>query len=258
MANDIMYGPALKLERAEHHIRDVEAIFKREIARSAQALRRPSRNRRRQIDFVPAMDKKTATIIGDAVHNLRVSLDHAYWIAVERNGGEFHRTVKFPFGGDRTSVSGSLKGQSAKHKPAQEVIDYILDEVEPFPGGKLELYDLHVLDITDKHQILLPARASITFSEEHPLVIRNAHGEVELTLSTKPGGGETTIILQNENGFLFSFGNGAWPDYKGNLQTAISVLFGEGPMANRPIAPTLRSLMQNTTDVVKALGTLVS
>lgn len=92
---------------------------------------------------------------------------HAYCILVQANGHTINRYTMFPFGKDRNSVAGSISGQMAAcHGPSGKVRDIILDEIQPFDGGNGErLYGLHKLDITDKHEVLIPTTTKISLNK---------------------------------------------------------------------------------------------
>jgi len=84
-----MRGPLLKIERADHHISQLEEAFARYVEANVEAMKgelNPDRGKwKARLGL--AIPDVTALIIGDVIHNLRVSLDHAYWIMVENNGG---------------------------------------------------------------------------------------------------------------------------------------------------------------------------
>lgn len=78
MAIDL-YGPNLKLSRAEHHISELETIFRRYVNAHLRAGRAQKDGHRGKgpVVFGAQMPKHVPTVLGDAIHNLRVSLDHA-------------------------------------------------------------------------------------------------------------------------------------------------------------------------------------
>ena len=246
-----MYGPLLKVERANYHMTELEAILRRYIRANAKAMRGKINNRTKEylpVKFVTQLPEHTPTVIGDIVHNLRVSLDHAYWIMVEANGGNFCKHVKFPFGGDRKSIEGSINGQTKTSFPKKEVLDYILTDLQPFEGGALNLYDLHRLDITDKHKLLLPTYREFRFEAGQTLYFRNGGA---LTGES----GAASLIMSNPAEAMFA---GRGPiKYTGNVQKAIKVLFGEGEMENRPVLETLRTLSRNIASSIDALEAFI-
>lgn len=157
----------LKVERADHHISDLETQFSsfkdsnpysldvRDDPKSGQTFV--------HIVFNETIPVNWALIIGDAIHNLHSALDHMTWEAiVEIDGGKQHRNVKFPFGNEPGSVESSCNGIET---PSQSVKD-MFKAFEAFPGGKGDsLYALHNLDIADKHKILVPIIRAANVSE---------------------------------------------------------------------------------------------
>jgi len=249
--NRPMYGPLLKVKRANYHMIELEAILRRYIRANAKAMRGKINKSTKEylpVDFVTQLPEHTPTVIGDIVHNLRVSLDHAYWILVEANGGEFSNRVKFHFGSDRPSVEGSINGQAKSTLPHQDVIDFIINDMQPYRGGALHLYDLHRLDITDKHHLLLPTNREFRFE-----------AGAKISFAGSPGGiiGEdgARLILSNPSEAMFA---GYGPiKYTGNIQKAIIVLFGEGSLHNRPVLETLCTLSKNITSSIEALEAFI-
>ena len=94
-------GPALKLERAKHHIEDfiaqAEAFYK--AARTRFYIQDDPKTRQRAlcIDIDPTVPKHFALIIGDAIHNLRSALDHLTWDIVRPFSAPRPGDVQFPF-----------------------------------------------------------------------------------------------------------------------------------------------------------------
>lgn len=154
------YGPLLKVERAKHHVRDLETIFGRYVSDNVKRLAPERKHRllkRGQVARPATFPKHTPTVLGDALHNLRASLDHAYCILIEHNGGTADDYARFPFYQKRSELEGSINGQKKAGKsPSEAICAAIVDEMQPYDGGKLGLYGLHRLDITDKHLVLIP------------------------------------------------------------------------------------------------------
>jgi hypothetical protein len=160
------HGPNLKVERAGHHIDQLEGLFGQFVRENMKRLR-PERKYRALIagqkNGPSTFPKHTPTVLGDALHNLRVALDHAYHLVAEANGATFDEWRRFPFGRDRKSLEGSINGHKQKGTtPSDKVIAAILDKIQPYEAGNLGLYGLHQLDITDKHIILIPTLSQMT------------------------------------------------------------------------------------------------
>jgi len=96
---------------------------------------------------------------GDAIHNLRSALDIAVIDAVRLNKKNT-KNVRFPFANSKETLSKQLKESYIK-KAGADVANFI-KQVRPYPGGNDGLYELHILDIVDKHRMLVPTASSST------------------------------------------------------------------------------------------------
>lgn len=168
-------GPRLKAERAEHHIRNLDQIFRHFIHANTRRLVRKNKNNPREAR-VTDLPRHTKTVLGDAVHNLRASLDHAYCELIRANGGTPHSQSYFPFGKDASAAKGSVNGhKQLGATPSDKVIAAIFNDIQPFEGGEGNLYGLHLLDRTDKHSGLIPA---VRMMRAEHAVVRDETGRV--------------------------------------------------------------------------------
>ncbi|HEY1225510.1 MAG TPA: hypothetical protein VGE54_09805 [Brevundimonas sp.] len=243
------YGPRLKLDRAKHHIDELETIFRRYVIDN---MRRSRPKKKRDGREVPSrrlgskLPEHVPTILGDAIHNLRVALDHGYTILVEANGGTPTDYTRFMFGKDRKSLKGSMEGAIADRIP-DELITRLLDEIEPYEGGKLSLWELHRLDITDKHSVLLPAKRALHIDQ---LDITDQDG--------RPTGGRIkgiSLVMDNPqaSGAFVAVGGNMGLKLKGDPHSAFDILFGPGPLEDKSILSTLRSLHTNVSTALDVL-----
>jgi hypothetical protein len=155
---DKLIGVRAKIERAKEHVHNLEA--------AVQAFRDSNPYGFRIEDDLKTGDKihrihiqsqtpdSFALLIGDAVHNLRAALDYLAWQLVIANG----QTPKAGSNGTQFPIY----NPSPKTKTHQGVIQGIspgaqkvLDSLKPYRGGNDDLWNLHQLDISDKHKLLL-------------------------------------------------------------------------------------------------------
>src|ERR1035438_430335 len=148
-----------KIERAKQHILNVEAEWASFSQAGGYALRfNDDANKRERSYYVATAEEIPPGIplaVGDAIHNLRSSLDHiAHHLMVVGTGrpGPFEN-VYFPIFGTaskcKTGLSRKVKGMR------KDAVDAI-GALEPYGGGIGEiLWHLHCLDIIDKHRLLL-------------------------------------------------------------------------------------------------------
>jgi len=97
-----------------------------------------------------------ALILGDAIHNLHCAIDHA-WMAVltQLCPSSINNQTKFPIFPVRKQVEGALRGVKID-STAPALFKLVLDEIKPYEGGNDSIWGIHILDIDDKHRLLLP------------------------------------------------------------------------------------------------------
>lgn len=238
-SNESFNGVRLKLERAEHHIHKLELIFNQWTKANIKALRATKHKGRRTIG--KPLPRHTPTVLGDALHNLRASLDHAYCVLTEANGGQVTRHTKFPFHSNRTDCAASINGLKPETSPSRVVLDFILDTIQPYQGGDgADLYGLHNLDIADKHTNLIAA--DYTFKNT----------EFKYGNLTFIGG--TFVSIGGKAEGIFEFPTGENFQYHGNPETAFKITIQEGqPFEGRDILDTLKALQISVTNCIEAL-----
>lgn len=147
----------LKLQRADYHISDLERQFAAFVAEKPHRFivqSDPNTGHLRiRVRFVKNVPAAFALVIGDAIHNLRASLDHAIWELVGFDHGTQDRHLKFPTGDTRISFEASCNGIKT---PSQWVKDAIKSTEAFIEGRGIDLYNLSALDNADKHTIVTP------------------------------------------------------------------------------------------------------
>lgn len=239
------YGPYLKIERAEHHIRQLERIFGEFLRKNEQTLRK-SRDLQSGPTLGVSFPRHTPTILGDVLHNLRAALDHAYCALVEANGHRVHERSFFPIvnpnGKDSwQSRKASIEGhEEAGHGLGARIIDVLSNEIQPYEGGNgADLVKLHVLDIADKHVILLPTQQLIHAQD----VSLEAPG-LNVTFSG------VTFITRG----IPVAGPGLVPNQGYNQKATFQISFGRGqPFEGEPILPVLKGLSSRVRETLHLL-----
>jgi hypothetical protein len=92
-----------------------------------------------------------ATIAGDAIHNLRSSLDLAICELIAHTGGQVTEDTAFPIVKEKSGLHAGLK----RLKGASPGVPQAVRELEPYRDGNRALWRLHRLDIVDKHRLLV-------------------------------------------------------------------------------------------------------
>ncbi|MGO9339479.1 MAG: hypothetical protein ACLPY1_18425 [Terracidiphilus sp.] len=147
----------LKIERAKKHINDLQ------VAANLFAKAHPhyisveidSDTGHNFLRIAPAdpFPDEFLPILGDALHNLRSALDHAWVQSVFVPSDH----TKFPFRKTREDLEATVNG--LKDNATKEVKNLIVNVIQPYFGGDGEiLHHLHDLDIKDKHGLLIAHR----------------------------------------------------------------------------------------------------
>jgi hypothetical protein len=169
MAHEKLKSAFLKLDNASEHIQKVNKILKEDrpftyvLETDIQTSRRATFAKRDE-----AVIDKLALACGDAAHNLRSALDHAYSQIVlpfATTAGE-KKAVQFPFCAGPQSLTEAVKNRLA-HRVSQTFFDAII-ALKPHgePGGNKLLYLIEKMDIPDKHTDLTPMADYKTLSQE--------------------------------------------------------------------------------------------
>lgn len=246
----IMKGPRLKVERAKSHLDSLISLS----SPLSKELYEITVSRERTVAILAKPDcfdvtfrpKKPipeffALIIGDAVHNLRASLDH--WAAAlvsETTGNPVDTRVYFPFYGEGKKFE-SAKGYKPIKQAAPDVADFIGDEIKPGFDGDRNLWSITDLDNVDKHNFILP---TVAIAKVTNLDLRwqpdNFLGDVAV------GGYATGPIRLIRSEVPFAIGK----DFK----TSTEITFPKGGLfENEPVIPTITNLGQVVTKTLDAL-----
>lgn len=157
-------GPKLKLERAKKHFRDLESVVERfyETKPYLVGVDDNPESNQREFRLVRARPVPVGLSIigGDAIHNLRSTLDHLVWQLVLANGGEPNKRTAFPVW---RSEADFVTGRPGYAKGASEEALEVLYGLKPYQGGSDFLWRIHQLDIVDKHRLLL----AVAMRQEH-------------------------------------------------------------------------------------------
>jgi hypothetical protein len=170
---DPAYSSVLeKLDWAQEHIKHFQA--------AATLFRDANRNCVRKntnqetgdvtyyIESVPQVPSHLSLMLGDAIHNLRSTLDYVA-AAMEIAAGETpDKYTGFPI---FDSPEGYRDSPPTKIKGLREPCKRIIDRIQPYKGGNgHRLWQLNKLDVLDKHRLLLtvgfvPTARTMTPSE---------------------------------------------------------------------------------------------
>ena len=145
-----------KYDRAQKHINDLEACldaFRKSNPytigekRDAQAGKMTY-----YLASVRDIPPDIPLILGDALQNLRSTLDHLVWKIVERAGGTPGTHTGFPIFDDAKGYDALAPG---KVEGAGQYAIEAINRLNPYKAGNHYLWMLHRLNNIDKHRLLL-------------------------------------------------------------------------------------------------------
>lgn len=155
--NNQFRGALLKIERAKHHIDDLNRrsadffssgacsfVFTRDYKAREAAIRF------KQYKSIP---DEFGLLIGDAIHNLRSALDLAVWVIVSPHAQK-PENIQFPFSKKSDTLESVITSRQIQFA-GPKVVQTIRD-LKPYLGGNEYLYGVHHLDIADKHRLIIP------------------------------------------------------------------------------------------------------
>ena len=152
------FGDAVcKVERANAHIAafatDAERYFAK---RPYQAVQTPDIDTGQPgyhlYERLPFPSRGLALLVGDAVHNLRAALDHLVCACALAHGGD-PTSTQFPILQGDSGLGRRLKHDVGGAGP--RAIE-IVRGLTPSQSGNPKLFSLHMLDVIDKHRLILP------------------------------------------------------------------------------------------------------
>lgn len=188
------------------------------------------------INFVPSkpLPVTTPLAVGDAIHNLRSAMDIMAGDVVRPSGGNA-KGVLFPFANEENDYDIQIKKKNF-HRASPEAIQ-LLKSMKPYTGRNIELRALHDLDLTDKHNWIIPTSRSATVPR------MKIGGMIFIDCE----------LESNEYDILVDAGVPCHITGPVFAQLAFSY---DGPLPEQKVIATLHSLSKNVTGVVEAFATL--
>ncbi|HEX3438415.1 MAG TPA: hypothetical protein VHT24_16720 [Pseudacidobacterium sp.] len=158
----ICKGARLKIDRAEHHISDLEGRvdFLKNRLTVAAHVDANSGLEYIKCDFTSTEDRdafdRLPVLIGDAVHNLKCALDYVWLETVQRliPAGDWERT-KFPIYPTPELLERELRKLQI-NVLTPNFFRFLLSEIKPYDGGDFAIRTVHIVDMGDKHRLLTP------------------------------------------------------------------------------------------------------
>jgi hypothetical protein len=236
----------LKVKRAKQHIDDINSALTEFLNSDFYTVsvdkdfEKGSNHLCIDIKPTPFPFHGAALVIGDALHNLRSALDILYYGFVS---GPTDWT-SFPIRDTRDELVIPLNSALEKKQITSVIYDLILDDVKPYAAGNHALWGLHNLNITDKHQLLIPLLKLFRFDgirledDKHsPINERKPYFMDESSRIRLPS--DINIYVKD----------------KGHVTAAVLFDFGT-IFENKAVVPTLHSIAVEVTRTIEAFALL--
>lgn len=248
--NDRFHGSWLKIERAEEHIENLNAIiggflgtdfYRISVEQDVDG----SNFVRFDVDASKFPRETCALVIGDALHNLRGALDLLYAQLVIAPPDAW--TI-FPISDTREKLVKRLAGLEDK-KITKAFSQFILDRIKAYETGNEPLWLLHRLNDWDKHQLLIPVLQGMEFSElcfeddEHRVI------GPKRRFYWVPGSSIYRTQLDSAEGRKVTL--------KDKGRATLTILFDfEHTIRSQPIIPTLSRIAATVKEVINLVEVL--
>jgi hypothetical protein len=231
----------LKVERGDRHIREytqtIIAFLQTDFCKVTVEEDGETGNYLVKVDATAPYPPALPTIIGDAAHNLRTAIDY---IIVEFTGLD-PDWISLPVGKERGEVQASPKYQAIWRKLPQ-FADFLLDEIQPYAGGKFKIWELAKLDNIDKHKLLIPITKVSTL--------------LRLDIEDDRGNRIGDTFTPVEEGTVLEIPSSGTGKIKVNHkgQAGIDICFGhETPFPGAPVIAVLADLSEFVLQAIEAL-----
>jgi hypothetical protein len=246
----------LKIDRASKHIIELNELFSKE--RPFTYILETNTETGERATFAKKNEtviEAAAVICGDAIHNLRSALDHAYWDIVSPLVQEWElRNVQFPFSETAARLDVSIKNRLAER--VSPTFFKALVDLKPHGelGGNELLYLIHQSDIFDRHKLFIPTGDYTRISSD--MIVAQVP---DFPFRGTMGFGQNRRdvvwnVMPLTPAQRIMAGLGASPILEKELNVPVDIVFavGAGPHS-RPMIPTLHQLVDITSTTISVL-----
>ncbi|WP_333900173.1 hypothetical protein [Agrobacterium pusense] len=246
-------GAKLKILWAKRHIQDIEKLLKSYLESDFYTLKNEYDDKagfyRVTFEIKKEAPQVIPLLIGDAIHNLRVALDH---IAAEIVGVH-SASISFPFHENKhnhTNAEGKLLGHAKTIDDAKPGLGrFIVDEIRPYSdgdGNKL-LWSLSKLDNMDKHRLLIP---TVTLTGVSLSDLYDKENDIKISMMSSSVTKEGVIdLIGSDNPFVI----------RGKIEPHFSAFFGEATyFDNDPIVETLSKICVAVSEALAKIETFTA
>jgi hypothetical protein len=158
---DRSYPIQAKLERANKHLAELRTAVK-EFLDSAFVFETKMDYDKQEYSYyvlsVEDCPSDQTAIIGDVLHSLRSALDYLAWQLVDSAGSRPTQNTSFPIFDDPSKYAAQSPGKLKGMRPDAVAA---IDALKPYKEGNNLLWQLHKLNIIDKHRMLITAASAM-------------------------------------------------------------------------------------------------
>lgn len=246
------HGASYKLTRGWRHILDLEQDVTRYLKEDPggvliEELKGQPVQRRAAMRLASGLPPDLALTAGDAVHNLRVALDHLANDLATVEGGRAGK-VYFPFADSAEGFEDQLR------RKCRGLPDWAVDAfraLRPYRGGNEDLRALHDLDIADKHRTILALghKGQTAALPLRPVGYERIGGERPNRLTI--GVDFNAIAIEPVPDGIFP-DDGDWRVVGRAAGSTVEVVIASGlPLGGTPVVPTLKRLAHRVARIVE-------
>jgi hypothetical protein len=259
-------GVRAKIERAKKHIADLAIVDNSFNNSKPHSIRTKDDPQTGQKIFYLASTRDIpgdiALIAGDAIHNLRSTLDH---LATQLHGAGIFKAgvplkyAHFPFYDSASEYKSQRPGIVKSTR--KDVMDAI-DASEPYQGGNDSLWALHKLDNIDKHELLFAAACTnfvtavgVPFEDAGP--IYGGYAPSTATAEPLPTFTPVKALCPLKLGDEL-LRTDPYPDIEKNVNFIIGIAFAEPQIVQgKPVLPFLHQLADLVSGIVVRFESLL-
>jgi len=252
---------SLKIKRASKHIRELTNLLNKErpfkyIMETNTVTLQRSLMAKKNITVI----SEAGDIAADAIHNLRVALDHAYFeiAAPFAKGVRGIKGIQFPFSETLDGLEGAAKNRIA-HKVGDKFFRTIIT-LKPYgeSGGNELLYAIHALDAVDKHRFPIPTSDYKRFSSQDIWKLGMTHFPSNMT-DVAAGMCVRDVVWSHHVAPNENIGRSIFPTtfmFEKELSIPVDIVFEIGSSKNLvPIIPTLNAMVDVTKETINIIRT---
>lgn len=251
MYQPLFYASRAKIRRAHSLIQELdelESLQRKDLPFSINQEPHPEKTGlwRCVVRNCKPLPDEVPLILGDAIHNLRASLDLLACDLVRANNGD-PSGVYFPFCQNGEDLESIIKRRKIE-RCSPDVID-LIRSIKPYKGGNDALRAIHDLDIADKHQLLIPTLTALSL----PSIDLDFAADVYLTCDPDkcemPVYDGAIILDEITDDKRYAF--------EDRWRSVIFVFGPDQPLAGEPISPTLHNFAKLVDGIVETFASHV-